>query len=264
MRRLVLLSLLLAPACAIPGDSAWSDLHANGYAGFYQLTAGGGVNDISGTSGGLTASGDLSVNDETETNLLYGARFGFAPVEIFLSGFSHESTHGGTFNGTLGPISGTADARTDLDFGLQRIGVGFDVVNTPVARLGLIVGVDFFSFNDFSFTATQGAVSQSYSIADNEDVPIPVVGLRGDVGLPLTGLRAGGEISGFQADVEDVDAEFLDIDVHLGWEPNNNDWIEVLVGYRMIEFEFDGEIDDSTIDGSLDLDGFYVALGIIF
>lgn len=264
MQRLALFALLLAPSCAIPGDSAWSDLHANAYGGLYNLTAGGSIDDISGTSGALTASGDLKVRDETETNFLYGARFGFAPVEVFLSGFEHDSTHGGTFTGSIGPINGTADARTELDFGLQRIGVGFDVLNTPVARIGLLVGVDFFTFNEFSFTATQGALSRSYTIADNEDVPIPVVGLRGDVGLPLTGLRAGAEISGFQADVEDVDAEYFELDVHLGWEPGDNDWIELLVGYRMIEFQFDGEIDDSTIDGTVDLDGLYFAIGIVF
>lgn len=264
MNRLALIALLLAPSCAIPGDSAWSDLHANAYGGLYNLTGGGSIDDISGSSGALAASGDLEIGDETETNFLYGARFGFAPVEVFLSGFEHDSSHGGTFTGSIGPISGTADARTELDFGLQRIGVGFDVVNTPAARIGLLLGVDFFTFHEFSFTASQGAVSRSYTIADDEDVPIPVVGLRGDVSLPLTGLRAGGEVSGFQADVDDVDAEFFELDVHLGWEPGDNDWFEFLVGYRMIEFKFDGEIDDSTIDGNIDLDGLYFAVGIVF
>jgi len=109
MQRLALFALLLAPSCAIPGDSAWSDLHANAYGGLYDLTAGGSIDDISGTSGALTASGDLEVSDKTETNFLYGARFGFAPVEVFLSGFEHDSTHGGTFTGSIGPINGTAD-----------------------------------------------------------------------------------------------------------------------------------------------------------
>lgn len=264
MQRLALLALLLAPSCAIPGDAAWSDLHANAFGGVYNLTAGGQIDNISGSAGGLVASGDLNVRDETENTVRYGARFGFAPVEVFLSGFSHDSVHGGTFEGSIGPITGTADARTVLDFDLQRVGVGFDVVNTPVGRLGLVFGVDFFGFNEFSFTASQGALSRSYTIADNEDVPIPVVGLRGDIGLPLTGLRAGGEISGFQADVEDVEAEFLDLDLHIGWEPGDNDWIELIVGYRMIEFQFDGEIDDTDIDGTIDLDGLYFAIGIVF
>jgi len=264
MQRLALLALILAPSCAIPGDAAWSDLHANAYGGIYNLSAGGGVNDVSGTVGGVTASGDLSIKDSSESNFLYGARVGFAPVELILSGFSHESTHGGDFTGTLGPITGVADAETHLEFGLQRIGVGFDVLNTPIARVGLIFGVDFFTFDDFSFTASQGALSESYTIVDNEDVPIPIIGVRGDVALPLTGLRAGGEISGFQADVEDVEAELLDLDVHLAWEPAGNDWVEFIVGYRMIEFKFDGEIDDSNIDGSLDMDGLYFAIGFVF
>lgn len=257
--------MLLAPSCAIPGDAAWSDLHANAYGGIYNLSA-GGTTQLAGTSGGIDADGTLTARDKTESNFYYGGRFGFAPVELIFSGFSHSSRHDGDFTGSLagGAISGTADAVTRLDFDLQRIGLGFDVVNTPVARIGLVFGLDFFTFNEFSFTASQGAVSRSYTIADNEDVPVPVVGVRGDVGLPLTGLRLGGEISGFQADVDDVDAEFLDLDIHLGWEPANNGWLELLLGYRMIEFEFDGDLDDNAIDGSIDLDGIYFAVGIVF
>jgi hypothetical protein len=266
MQRLALLTLILAPSCAIPFDAAWSDLHANAHVGVYNLTAGGRIDDISGTSGGVAASGDLTVRDKTENNAYYRARFGFAPVELFLSGFSHDSTHGGTFTGELagGLVSGTSDARTDLNFDLTRIGVGFDVINTPVARLALIFGVDFFAFNEFRFTATQGALSRTYTIADNEDVPIPVVGIRGDVALPFTGLRAGGELSGFQAEIEDVDTEFWDAGVYLAWEPADNDWLELMIGYRMLEFKFDGEIDSTNIDGTIDLDGIYFAVGILF
>ncbi|MCH2101309.1 MAG: hypothetical protein MK209_05255 [Planctomycetes bacterium] len=265
MQRLALLALLLAPSCVIPGDANWSDLHANAYGGIYNMTAGGAIDDISGTSGAVAASGDLSIEDETESNFLYGARFGFAPVEISLSGFEHKSSHGGTFAGTIGPfVDTTVDAQTELNFGLQRIAAGVDILNTPVARVGLLIGVDFFTFHEFEFTVSQGAESRSYTIANDEDVPVPVVGLRGDVGLPLTGLRAGGEASAFQADVDNVNAEYLELDVHLGWEPGDNDWIEFLVGYRMIDFQFEGELDDSSIDGAIDLDGLYFAIGIVF
>lgn len=263
MLRLALCALLLLPACAVPGDAAWSDLHANAFGGVYMTGVRG---DANLTSTAPAVDGQLDFDKETESNLYYGVRAGFAPVELIFSGFAHESTHGGTFSGNLTGTNFSAAARatTKLDFDSQRLAIGFDAINLPVARIGLILGVDFFTFNEFSFTAREGGNVASYSIADNEDVPVPIVGVRGDVGLPLTGLRAGAEISGFKADVEDVEAEFLDADVHLGWAPAGNEWFELLVGYRMIDFQFDGELDDTNVDGQIEMDGLYFALGIIF
>jgi len=263
MRRFLIAAALLAPACAVPGDAAWSDLHANGFVGLYNTAARGDAS-LSGTSGGLTANGDLDIRESSESNLYYGVRAGFAPVELIFSGFSHDSTHGGEFVGTLDGINFTAaaDARTVLDFDLQRIAIGFDVLNLPVARLGLILGVDFFTFNEFSFTASSGAIERSYTIADNEDAPVPVVGIRADALVPATGLRFGGEMTGFKADVEDVEAEFFDLDLQVGYAPLDNDWLELVLGYRMIDFDFDGELDDNNIDGNLEFDGFYWGVGI--
>ena len=80
---LLVLAAILLPACAIPGDAAWSDLHASAFGSAYATSfevgaTGITVNDSSG--GGVDFSGDLDLESNTSTALYYGARLGFAPL----------------------------------------------------------------------------------------------------------------------------------------------------------------------------------------
>ena len=106
-------------------------------------------------------------------------------------------------------------------------------------------------------------MSQTYTVASDEEIPIPMIGVRGDLLLPQ-GFRVGAEVSGVSADVDDIDGTFLDMDVQVGWAPMDQDWVEVLIGYRAISFDFSGELDDASVDADIDFDGFYWGVGIIF
>ncbi|NQU47581.1 MAG: hypothetical protein HQ519_02945 [Planctomycetes bacterium] len=271
MKKLALLALpavCLIPACAIPGDAAWSDLHANGYGSLYNLNASGAVNDVSVSSAPIAISGDLSIKENSDTNFLGGARVGFAPMEVSMSMFSHKSIHNGAFVGNfdLGTgtsFTGTSDADTTLDFEVTKLMLGFDMMNTGLFRIGILFGVDMVTFNDFSVTASQAGKSLTYAIATDEEIPIPMVGVRGDLLLP-EGFRVGAEVSGVSADIDDIDGTFLDIDAQIGWTPMDNEWIEVLIGYRMMSFDFKGELDGTSVDAEVDFDGFYWGVGITF
>ncbi len=271
MKRLTLIllgSTVLVPACAMPGDAAWSDLHANGFVGLYDVSASGdALLDV--TDGTNNIDGKLVVNEDSDSATFYGVRAGFAPLELVFSGFDMKTVSGGTFTGSFddggpgGPINGTANATTTFDIEVQKIMLGIDVLNTPVARVGLLIGVDLITFNTFNVTATQGALSATFDVADDEQAPVPIVGVRGDVALPA-GFRVGGEATGVSADVDDIDVTFLDFDAHVGYSPFDNEWVELLLGYRAISFEFDGELDGTNIDGEFDFDGLYWAVGITF
>ena len=70
------LAALLLPACTVPGDAAWSDLHGSasvaGYAHSFKMSGTGiTVEDSSGS--GSDFSGDLDLEDNTE-NVLYSAK----------------------------------------------------------------------------------------------------------------------------------------------------------------------------------------------
>jgi hypothetical protein len=269
MKKFALFLLLLAPACAIPGDAAWSDLHANAFLGMYNVDVDGtaGIN-VADPGSGTSVDGDLTVNKNSDSSLYYGVRAGFAPIELIASGFSSRSTHSGTFvgdfdAGTGTPITGTANATTLLDFDQKKLMLGFDIFNSPVFRVGLLAGVDFFTFNDFSVTATKAGITQTYIVADDENAPIPIVGLRGDVALPNS-IRLGAEVTGMSANVQDIDVSFLDFDAQVGWAPMDNEWVELLIGYRNMNFDFNGDFDGTAIDANLDFGGFYWAVGITF
>ena len=117
----------------------------------YDLGVSGTVQDMQYSNGPTNISGDLSIKDASSTNFLYGARVGFAPIEVSVSGFDHKSVHNGTFTGNfdLGGstvFSGDTDAQTTLDFEVQKIMLGFDFLNTGLFRIGLLAGLDMFTF----------------------------------------------------------------------------------------------------------------------
>lgn len=276
---LTALSLALLPACSIPGDAAWSDLHVNAYAAAFPVNVDAqGKNiqvDDSGGSG-LTFDGDLIATPNRENTFLIGARAGFAPFEVVVSDFGYNGTHGGvvsggaTFNGLVIPVSADLDSQLDLDMNLTQFLIGYDIFNSPVARVGLLIGVDFFQFDRFSITAnealiTAGGGSATINVGDteniliNEDAAVPVVGVRGDLRLPY-GIRLGGELTGMNADVADIDLNFVDLNLNLNWSPWTN--VEAMIGYRMINADLVGTIAGTDLDVTLDADGPY--FGVAF
>jgi hypothetical protein len=268
MKKLALLALPFAASCAIPGDSAWSDFHANGYGSLYNVGAGGSVNDLSVSTGSIDIDGDLRIRDSSDTTFLAGARVGIAPMEVSLSMFDHQSTHGGSFDGDFdlgggSSFTGSSSTRTNLDLEVTKMMLGFDLLNTGLFRVGILLGVDMVTFNDFSVAASQGGVTQNYAVATDEEFPIPMIGVRSDLLLPQ-GFRIGAEVSGMSADIDDIDGTFLDIDAQVAWSPMENEWVEVLIGYRALSFDFTGELDDSSVDANIDFDGLYWGVGITF
>ena len=264
---LLLACSALIPACAIPGDSPWSDLHANAYAvGFSPTFEASASNiDIDGDSGTLELSGSFSIAPEKENASLFGARIGFAPFELSVSQFSYsrnqvgvfQSEGSGYFGGNL--FSGSITTNSTLDIDATKIMAGIDVVNTSIARVGLLAGFDVLSFNQFSFTA--GPLNQN--VLDNQEVPVPIIGLRGDIAIPGTNISLGAEITGMSMDVDGIEASFFDHDINLSMEIVKN--AEVVVGYRTMNIEIDGRIDDAEIRNmDLSMSGPYFGVSVYF
>lgn len=269
--------LCLFPSCSIPGGAAWSDLHVNGFASAFPAELEGTARDIQvdNTIGaGLAFDGDLDVSPNRETAFLYGVRGGFAPFELIVSEFGYDGTSSGlatggvTFLGNTLPLSETLATDVALDMNITKLMLGIDFVNTPVARVGFLAGVDFFTFDRFAATAAEDKSvlgttvinrGDTQNILINEDAPVPIVGLRGDVQLPF-GVRLGGEITGLSADFDDADIKLTDIDLNANYEPWDN--VELVVGYRMIDVSIDGEISGTALDAELDLTGPYFGVAL--
>ncbi|MDC1020525.1 hypothetical protein OAR23_00725 [bacterium] len=254
---LLLACSALIPACAIPGDSPWSDLHVNVDAAGFNPTFEASAGKIARTG----IDGSFSINSKEEYTDLYGARFGFAPFEFSVSQFSYSRNQTGVFNGTFGgiPLSAGTPVDSSLELAATKMMVGIDVLNTSIARVGILAGFDLLSFNKLSLT-NAGIVQ---NVLVNQEVPIPIIGLRGDIAIPGTSISLGAEISGISIDVDDLEASFFDHNINLSMEIVKN--AEVVVGYRTISLNIDGDIDNTQIQNmDLSMSGPYFGVSVYF
>ena len=269
---LLVLAAILLPACAIPGDAAWSDLHASAFGSAYATSfevgaTGITVNDSSG--GGVDFSGDLDLESNTSTALYYGARLGFAPLELSVSQFGYDESNDGVvssgseFGGT--PISGDLDVKSEMDMSVTKVMLGLDIINTSVFRIGLMAGLDYLELDQFDLIAqeSQGPgfvqAGDRQTILESQSIPLPLLGIRGDVALPF-GTRLGAEVTGMTFNYDDSDLLMLDWDVAAHWEPFSN--VEVMVGFRAVKVELDGEVDGTVLDMEMDFQWPYAGITV--
>ena len=273
-----LLPILCLASCALPGDAAWSGAHLNAFGGMLRSDSSGEMTDLAIDVGGLEETrGDFDIPSVEEDVIYAGARIGFAPFEIVYSQFGVDSTHSGnmtatgTFTGQ--PLSAPLAVDTRLDLSAQKLMAGLDIFNSGIFRIGLLVGVDQLGFNTFSIAAGAdipdplggpNLINQGDNISaiTNEDLLVPMGGIRVDADIPITGLRFGGEYSGISVDVEDVAVDYWDLDLNLNYALTNS--AELLIGYRDIDLDVTGEFEGNTMTMELALTGPYVALGVTF
>jgi len=256
----------LIPACAIPGDAPWSDLHANAYvAGFAPaLELSSGNIEIPGTGNSTELSGSFSLDSDKAYTSQYGARIGFAPFELSVSQFSYSRDQAGTFSrdgGDFGSVLGDFDINSTLDIDTTKMMLGIDMLNTSAARVGVLLGFDLLSFNKFSLTEENTGITQNV-LKEGQEVPVPIIGLRADVAIPGTDIRLGAEMTGISIDIDSVEASFFDYDINLNMALFKN--AEALFGYRVVDLSINGDIDSTTINMDLNMSGPYFGVSVYF
>ena len=267
----VLASLSLLPACVLPGSSPWNGLHAEASAAYFPVSGDISAGSVVATNGGSPDfEGGLRTDADESSSYLIGAKFGLAPIEVGVRTFGFDGTMSGQvidgdfFNGN--PTGGMDfDVTTDLELDAHQLLLGFDMVNLPPGRVALILGVDYLDVDTFSVATAEVVggmpIGTRIELANDESVPLPVVGLRGDVWMPFN-LRAGATIVGGTLSYDDVDYDMIDLDVALHWEPGFQ--VEVVLGYRLLDLELDGDFGDTSFDGSIGFDGPYLGVDWYF
>ena len=256
----------LIPACAIPGDAPWSDLHANAYvAGFAPaLEASSGSIVIPG-NGTTELSGSFSLGSDKVNTSQYGARIGFAPFELSVSQFSYSRNQTGIFSsdgaGDFGSGVGDFPINSTLDIDTTKMMLGIDILNTSAARVGVLLGFDLLSFNKFNLTEVSTGITQNV-LKEGQEVPVPIIGVRADVAIPGTDIRLGAEMTGISIDIDSVEASFFDHDINLNMAIFKN--AEAVVGYRVVDLSINGEIDSTTINMDLSMSGPYFGVSVYF
>jgi hypothetical protein len=268
---LLLACSVLVPACAIPGDSPWSDLHVNAYAAGFTptLEASAGNLFIPGSQEGDNPRlrGSFAIDSDEEYTNLYGASIGFAPFELSVSQFSYSKNQTGVFGSGVDnyfggiAFNGSVPISSTLDIDATKIMVGIDVLNTSIARVGLLAGFDVLSFNHLSFQQQDTGINQN--VFDNQEVPVPIIGLRGDIAIPDTSISLGAEISGISIDVDSAEASLFDHDINLSMEIFKN--AEAVVGYRTMSIKIDGSVAGTQIQNmDLSMSGPYFGVSVYF
>jgi hypothetical protein len=265
---LLLVCSALIPACAIPGDAPWSDLHANAYvAGFTPTLEASSTSITIPGDAGTELDGSFSLESEKVYTSQYGARIGFAPFELSVSQFSYSRDQAGVFSsedtGQFGgeDFSGDFDIDSTLDIDTIKMMLGIDMLNTSAARVGVLLGFDLLSFNKFSLTEVSTGTIQNV-LKEGQKVPVPIIGLRADVAIPGTDIRLGAEMTGISIDIDGIEASFFDHDINLNMEIFEN--AEAIVGYRIVDIKIDGDIEGTEINMGLSMSGPYFGVSVYF
>jgi len=128
--------------------------------------------------------------------------------------------------------------------------LNFGLIKTEMADLGLLVGAKYF---EIETTLSNGVATQTESV----EGPVPVVGVKGGVGLPGK-FRIEGIGRGMVLEVGDVDASLFDID--LGVHYDLNKFLRASVGYRYFAIDAEDTSNNVTDKAEIKFAGPYIGV----
>ena len=246
---LALAALALATSCY--------QFEITAQAGFAELGLDGDIGYVSGT-GGVSAQDDietaLGLGDDQGTPIVRAA-MDFGVPNLAVSGFLFEDEGRGTLTQQFGGISANVPVLTDFEMASAKVSYTFEI---PVGPVSLQPGIAA-NFIDLSIFVRDsiGAASEDIEL----QAPLPMLFGRAEVDI-VSMVQLVAEVGYVAVDVDDVDAEMLDIEALVeitAWEPLN-----LFVGYRSIDFEGEGDIDGDSVDIDIGLSGFLFGGGIRF
>lgn len=196
---------------------------------------------------------DLDANlgiDDTDSTFTYDIRLNLGGSVLRVSGFSldlsalQNTISGFTFGNLNVNLGDLVDAEIDVQNIKFQYGTPIFNINDHGFDFGLSVGVDFYEIK-----ATIVDVLAAARDSIDEQLPIPIVGLH--FALPMGDFLIDADISGLILTVENIDVNYIDLNVSISWEPIRG--FGIFAGYRMIE----AELDNSDFSTDISLEGPY-------
>lgn len=143
---------------------------------------------------------------------------------------------------------------TETETNIYRIAWEADWLTTDRLRLGTILGVEIF---DAQVSIENDVVGKEEF---DEAVPVPIVGVQGEVRLPY-GFGVYGEAAGLRVDSGDDSGSFFEFEVGAKYTYQlTQAVVHASAGWRQIDISLD--VDDDSVD--LTLGGFTVGAGVSF
>lgn len=245
--------LLTLPACfqfEVTAQVAYAQLAVDGDLGY---VGGSGSNQTS-----IKQDVESAFGLGDDQGLPYGRIMIDTGVPVLaVSGFMLEDSGTGVLQanfGETGSLVAGVPVRSDLELANAKASYAFDISIGPVSVMPGIA-VDYFDL--------RVEVADLIGIAREEvqlNAPIPMGFLRGEVDLKWVSALA--EVGYITVDVEDVETSFLDVEALLMVHPTP--LLNLFVGYRLLDLEAKGLVDNDQFDTSLQISGFMVGGGLRF
>lgn len=245
------LALLALPACSVPTveiQAGYAFLSLDGDVGYDNDQNAIAIEQDTKEAFGL---GDVQGSPYVRAQLDLGV-----PV-LTVSGFQFSDEGRGRLAedfGSLPNINGGLPVQTGFDMFNAKVSYAFDIGIGPVA-ISPGIAIDYFDL--------QMDVQDAFGLAQESvdlNGPVPLGFLRASLDLEI--VSAFAEVGYIGADVSDIKGSLLDAEAQLVLHPAA--LVELFVGYRYLNLQLDGEVDNDRIDTNLTISGFFVGGGILF
>ena len=249
--RLLLAGLCLAtlPACfqfEVQAQAGYAELSLDGDVGY--------LNGSTGTATQQTVDSAFGLGDDQGSPFARVELDTGVPV-ISVSAFIFEDEGNGQLNADFGDLVAGLPVSTEFELTNIKGAYAFEIPLGPVS-ISPGIAVDYFDLTINARDRIGGGASQDLEIAG----PLPLAFLRAEVDLDVVRLVAEGGY--MEADIDDVDGSLLDIEAMLLINPVSA--LELFVGYRHLEIEVDGIVDDDTVDTDITVSGLVLGGGLRF
>lgn len=145
-----------------------------------------------------------------------------------------------------------AKVESKLETTIWRIAWESDWINTPMLRLGTILGTEILEVNISVENSLIGSESEKFT------APVPIIGLQGEITLPL-GIGIYGEVAGLHIASGSFDGTFLEYEVGLKYGFAGGR-IYATAGYRALSID----VEDGDDKAEIGFKGFIIGVGAKF
>ncbi|MCA8973205.1 MAG: hypothetical protein KDC98_00715 [Planctomycetes bacterium] len=247
--------LLTVPALLLFA-SCWQ-FQITAHAGFSQLSLDGDLGYVSGTT---TSSFDQNLKDGFGLGDAQGSPYARVGLDmgtptLAASAFQFSDEGQGVLSANFGSnLVANTSVVSSFDLTSIKASYAFEIPMGPVSiSPGLAV-----NFVDLSILVRDGLNIASEDV--QLQAPLPMLFARAEVDIGIATLVGEG---GYVAiDVQDIAAKMLDLEALVQFDVFGP--LELFAGYRYINLQGDGLIDDDSFDINLGLSGFLIGGGITF
>lgn len=247
----------LTAAVALLGLCSCYQLEVSAQAGYAQLSLDGDLGYVNGSS-----SAEIRQDIESAFGLgddqgsVYGrASVDFGVPTLTASGFLFEDEGQGVLTADFGDnLVANTPVASEFSMANAKVSYVFDISLGPVT-VSPGIAADFIDLS-MEVRDTLGIVSEKVEL----QAPIPLAFLRAGLDFGIVGAMVEGGY--MQVDIDDVEAKMLDIEALVELRPL--DWLNVFAGYRSIQVQAEGLIDEDQADIDIGVSGWLIGGGIRF